>query len=535
MTEPIPGPLRSLTCPPPLPPRNSKPPMVIGRVPPPLPPRRQTSIAAPVQTRVSSNNSLPVLGAPALLRRSVSIPVHIAPTDDAKAESSPNNSEVTPSAPVVVTASVTTTQTTSPQNGPTLPSVLLSLVLKEPVERSHGRISTITAVQSLFASTVPAPPPFDYSTLVDHALLASQIALHDPQSRQQKRLPLVLSLSIGAFLVAATGIIPRYLGWAMLAGATWFGPGRYFMKELWYVSAASVVLSMLVDIFPMLTLGTLLWVGVIAASRVMEVDNKPVMGKQNTVQLVHSTATALQSGKDFVQNVSEWWAFRQSEPQKQRRAEKKIAKKEAKLEKLQTLETQKESKQAEMGHQEAEKLRQIEEQKELKRKQLELKEAEKARKKEIERAEAERLNVEKQRILDEEARLKKAKSEEKQRLRQRENELKQLKAEEKVTKKRKELEEKETREREKLESKKQAKKPDKGTEQSLPISSETLTLIKVEPEEPIPLVVASAIDLPVTPSTSVEGGSCGNSPDSLSEVNIPVSLEVTTSAGGDLQ
>ena len=314
------------------------------------------------------------------------------------------------------------------------------------------------------------------------------------------------------------------------------------MKELWYVSAASVVLSILVDIFPMLTLGTLLWVGVIAASRVMEVGNKPVMGKQNTVQLVHSTATALQSGKDLkpvaldiVQNVSEWWAFRQSEPQKQRRAEKKIAKKEAKLEKLQTLETQKESKQVEMGHQEAEKLRQIEEQKELKRKQLELKEAEKARKKEIERAEAERLNVEKQRILDEEARLKKAKSEEKQRLRQRENEIKQLKAEEKVTKKRKELEEKETREREKLESKKQAKKTDKRTEPSLPISSDTLILTKVDPEEPIPLVVASAIDLPVTPSTSVEGDSCVNSPGSLSEVNTPVSLEATTSAGGDLQ
>jgi hypothetical protein len=154
------------------------------------------------------------------------------------------------------------------------------------------------------------------------------------------------------------------------------------MKELWYASVGSVVLALLVDIFPMLTLGTLLWVGVIATSRVMEGGGKPVMGKQNTIQLVHSTATALQSGKDlkpvaldFVQNVTEWWAFRQSEPQKQRRAEKKMAKEESKIQKLQRMESEKETKKAEMGHQEAENLRKAEEQKE----------AENARKRDIER------------------------------------------------------------------------------------------------------------------------------------------------------
>jgi hypothetical protein len=514
--------------------------MVIGRVPPPLPPRRQNTVAGPVQPRVSSKNVLPVGPKPAIAQRSVSSPVTIAATNGIGPETRPNKCEPTISTPVAVTTSTSATKTTSPQNGPTLPSVLLSLVLKEPVERSHGRIATVTAVQSLFASTVPAPPPFDYSTLVDHALLASQIALHDPQSRQQKRLPLVLSLSIGAFLVAATGIIPRYLGWMMLAGATWFGPGRCFMKELWYVSVGSVVLALLVDIFPMLTLGTLLWVGVIATSRVMEGGGKPVMGKQNTIQLVHSTATALQSGKDFkpvaldiVQNVTEWWAFRQSEPQKQRRAEKKMAKEESKIQKLQRMESEKEMKKAEMGHQEAEKLRQLEEQKELKRKQLEQKEAEKARKKEIERIETERLKAEKHRILDEEARLKKAKSEEKHRLRQRENELKQLKAEEKVTKKRKELEEKEIRERQ-LELNKQAKKPENATEQSPSASSEIPTLIDVEPEEQVPQVVASGIDPPVIPSSTVDSLSSSSLPSSVLEGKISVSVEVTTLAHGDL-
>lgn len=515
--------------------------MVIGRVPPPLPPRRTATIATSVQTIPSSVDRLSSGAIPTIARRSVSTPVITAPTDAAQKDPGPNKSEVIVPIPVVETTATKAAPNTSPQNGPSLPSVLLSLVLKEPVERSHGRISTITAVQSLFTSTVPAPPPFDYSTLVDHALLASQIALHDPQTRQQKRLPLVLTLSIGAFLVAATGIIPRYIGWMMLAGATWFGPGRLLMKELWYVSAGSVVLALLVDIFPMLTLGTLSWVGVIAASRVMEGDKKSVMGKQNTVQLVHSTATALQSGKDLkpvaldiLQNVSEWWAFRQSEPEKQRRAEKKIAKEEAKIQKLQKAESQKEMKKAETSHQEAEKLRRAEEQKALKRRQLEEKEAEKARKKEIERVETERLKAEKQRRLEEEARLKRSKSEENHRLRQRENELKQLKAEEKVTKKRKELEEKENRERERLELKKQSKKPENEVDQIPSAPSKIPIVNDPELDEPIPQVVTSAIEVHITPSTNEEIDAPGTVTSSISEGETAVSVEITTVAGGDL-
>ena len=556
--------------------------MVIGRVPPPLPPRRQTTIPASLQTTVSSSDRFTVVANPIISRRCVSSSLNIGQTDSARADPLPNKTGTDAPTPVLFTASATSAQTTVPQDGPVLPSLLLSLVLKEPIERSHGRISTITAVQSLFASNVPAPPPFDYSTLIDHALLAGQIALHDPQTRLQKRLPLVLTLSIGAFLVAATGIIPRYFGWMMLAGATWFGPGRFLMKELWYISAVSLALALLVDIFPMLTLGTLLWVGVIAASRVMEGGNKPVMGKQNTVQLAHSTAAAFQSGKDIkpvaldiVQNVTEWWAFRQSEPEKQRRLEKKAAKEEAKILKLREVQAQKDMKKAELarqeaeklrkieeekelkrtqqekaandesevhklqnaesekelklpllGHQEAERLRRAEEQKELKRKQLEEKEAEKERKKEFERVETERLKAEKQRQLEEETRLKEAKSEEKYRLRQRENELKRLKAEEKVTKKRRELEEKERRKREKLEEGKQSKKPVHEFKPELPGSSGMADKVTVDFDESTLQPIAVNVD---NLGTAIGDSTLALPSPPISEGEMPHRLEVIDS------
>jgi hypothetical protein len=358
-----------------------------------------------------------------------------------------NNGSSTAKSIVSSTVSQLTTPSTS-QNGPTVPSLLLSLVLKEPVERSHGRISLITSIQSFFQSTVPAPPPFDYSTLVDHALLASQIALHDPHTRQQKRLPIVVSLSIGAFLVAATGIIPRYFGWAMLAGATWFGPGRFLMKDMWYVSVAFLALAMLIDVFPMLSLCTLFWTGFIAVSRIMDERGKKggVVGReQNAIQLMHNTAQVLQSGGamkpvalDIVQNVTEWWAFRQSETEKQKRKDEKAAKEERKIEKLRRVETEKEMKKTRLEEKEAERLRKIEEDMEVKRIKAEEKEAEKLRKKQKQ---------------EEELALKKVRSEEKETEKQRkkaeELEVKRLKLEEKETRKRKELEEKERQRREK--------------------------------------------------------------------------------------
>jgi hypothetical protein len=348
------------------------------------------------------------------------------------------------------TVSQQVTPSTS-ENGPTVPSLLLSLVLKEPLERSHGRISLITSIQSFFQSTVPAPPPFDYSTLVDHALLAGQIALHDPNTRQQKRLPIVVSLSIGAFLVAATGIIPRYFGWAMLAGATWFGPGRFLVKDMWYISVAFVAMALVIDVFPMLSLCTLAWTGFIAVSRIMDERGKKagVVGReQNAIQLMHNTAQVLQSGGamkpvalDIVQNVTEWWAFRQSEAEKQKRKEEKAAKEERRMEKLRRVETEKEMKKTRLEEKEAERLRKIEEEMELKRIKTEEKEAEKLRRKQ---KQEEELALKRVRSEEKEA--------EKQRKREQELEAKRLKLEEKESKKRKELEEKERQRREKSDS-----------------------------------------------------------------------------------
>lgn len=314
------------------------------------------------------------------------------------------------------------------QSGPKLASLILSFILWEPLERSHGRISTITAVQSFFQSNLPAPPPLEYSILVDHVLLASQIALHDPHTRQQKRLPLVLSLSIGAFPIAAAEIISRYFGWALLAVATWFAPARFVLKEMWYISVGLIALNFFVDIFPMLSLCTLLWIAVICLSRV--IDGSRNSHREPTVsQFMQNTAKTFQDGNDpkhialdMVQNITEWWTYRQSEPERLRRAEGKAAKKaleeEKKLNKLRRTETLKEQKQAEIDQKVAEKSRKLEEQKGLKQMKIE-KKVEKQRRKDEDitrkRLERERIEAEKQHEREGKLVLKRTNSEEKER------------------------------------------------------------------------------------------------------------------------
>jgi hypothetical protein len=60
-------------------------------------------------------------------------------------------------------------------------------------------------------------------------------------------------------------------------------------------------------------------------------------------------------------------------------------------------------------------------------------------------------------------------------------------------------------------------------------------LIDVEPEEQIPHVVASVIDVHVIPSSTVDSLSSGSLPPSVLEGKIPVSVEVTALAHGDLR
>jgi hypothetical protein len=234
----------------------------------------------------------------------------------------------------------------------------------------------------------------------------------------------------------------------MLAGATWFGPGRFLMKDMWYISVAFVALALLIDVFPMLSLCTLLWTGFIAVSRIMDERGKQggVVGReQNAIQLMHNTAQVLQSGGalkpvalDIVQNVTEWWAFRQSESEKLKREEEKAAKEERKIEKLRRVETEKEMKKTRLEEKEAERLRKVEEEMEVKRVKIEEKEAEKLQKKQ---KQEEELALKRVRSEEKEA--------EKQRKKEQELEAKRLKLEEKETRKRKELEEKERQRREK--------------------------------------------------------------------------------------
>ena len=422
MAEPL-QPLASGMRPPPLPPR-------VRTAPPALPPRPQSASSLQSKkvisyvemsvTSVNSSNSGSTGSEVCAIKKSSTFdtvsPLHRAATASAIL-------------PTVDTPAISPSGTQSSQGNPRLPSLILSFILREPLERSHGRLSTITAVQSFFQSNLPTPPPFEYSTLVDHALLASQIALHDPHMRQQKRLPLVLSLSIGAFLVAATGIVPRYFGWPILAAATWFGPARFLMKEMWYIAVGLIALAFVVDIFPILSFCTLFWVSVICVSRGVDAArNGGNRQEQNVPRLIHNTARTLQNGGDtkrvaldMVQNVTEWWRYRQSEPERIRRIGEKAAKKAQeegkKLEKLRRVETIKEKKRAEIDQKEAERLRKLEQEEALKQMKAERK-AEKQRIKEEEITrkciEKELIELEKQRKKEEEEALEKTKSAEKE-------------------------------------------------------------------------------------------------------------------------
>jgi hypothetical protein len=383
MAEPLTG-----TLPPPLPPRPSA-----------LPPRSQVTSAPQIRRTIASTSPIKASVISPITSKFESTTPETLSIQESQAITSNTPLKCTVSASGILsdiaTPSAHPSTEVSTQSSPKLLSLILSFILREPIERSHGRLSTIIAVQSFFQSNLPAPPPFEYSSLVDHVLFASQIALHDPQMRQQKRLPLVLSLSIGAFLIAATRIISRYFGWALLAAATWFGPARFIMKEMWYISVGLIVLNFFVDIFPMLSLYTLLSTGVICVSR--SLDNFRTSRRESTVpQFRQNTAKTFQAENDpkrialdMVQNVAEWWTYRQSEPERHRRAEEKAVKKaleeEKKLNKLRRAETLKEQKQTEIDQKAAKKLRKLEEEKCLKQMKQE-KKAEKQQKKDEELA-----------------------------------------------------------------------------------------------------------------------------------------------------
>jgi hypothetical protein len=430
MAEPLTG-----TLPPPLPPRNRTVPPALPPRPPALPPRPLVTDTLQSRPTIASDSSV-----------EAPVALHLHQNFDSTGPDTPSTQQLiainsntpvrrTASASVILSDNATPSASPSTegnaQSSPKLASLVLSYILWEPLERSYGHISTITVVQSFFQSNLPAPPPFEYSTLVDYALLASQIALHDPHMRQQKRLPLVLSLSIGAFLVAASGIISRYFGWTLLAAATWLGPARFVLKEMWYISVGLIILNFFVDIFPMLSLCTLLWIGVICVSRV--IDGSRNSQRERTVpQFMQNTAKTFQDGNspkhialEMVQNITAWWTYRQSEPERLRRVEEKAAKKaseeEKKLNKLRRAETLREQKQAEMDQKVAEKSRNLEEQKGLKQMKVE-KNAEKQRRKDEDirrkRLEREKFESEKQYEKEGSLALKRANSEAKERAKQ---------------------------------------------------------------------------------------------------------------------
>jgi hypothetical protein len=360
--------------------------------------------------------------------------------------------------------------------------------------------------------------------------------------RQQKRLPLVITLSIGAFLVAATGIIPRYFGWTMLALASWFGPGRFLMTELWYVSVGFAALALLVDIFPMLSLCTLLWTGVIAISKALE--SRGFGGNNNGkrgigMPLLQSTAGALQNGSDIkpvalgiVQNVTEWWTFRQSEPEQQRRTEAKTSKEEKKIEKLQRSKTEKEMKKARIQEKEAERLKQeeekeaerlrkeaermkkMEEELEMNRVRAQEKEAERLRKEDekltLKRTKTEQFEAEKQRKRDEEMALKRSTSEEKeaekQRKREQELEMKRIKIEEKEAKKRKEIEERERQKQEKLQLEHLRRIQEEETKREKLRLKEITKLKKAELAAQAQQLAAGSVDVSTTPDRQIDLG-----------------------------
>ena len=162
------------------------------------------------------------------------------------------------------------------------------------------------------------------------------------------------------------------------------------MREMWYVFVGLWILSFLVDFFPMLSLLTLLWNGAIIFNLVFNSrTSSGTTTRPKPIELVHRTAVAIQKKEDFkpvaldiVQGVSQWWAFRQSEPERLRRAESKAAKQlkdeQKKADKLLRAETKNAAKKAEdeakvnkQEEKEAKRIKREEERSEKERKKME--------------------------------------------------------------------------------------------------------------------------------------------------------------------
>jgi hypothetical protein len=138
MAEPLP--LLSETCPPPLPPR-------VGSAPPPLPSKPQSSsslqykraatILSDVEASLRSVNSSNSRSAsPEIHSIKESITFDTTPLHN-------NASSLSAILPASATFSNPPPTAQSTQNNPGLPSLILSFILREPLEWSNGRLSTI--------------------------------------------------------------------------------------------------------------------------------------------------------------------------------------------------------------------------------------------------------------------------------------------------------------------------------------------------------------------------------------------------------
>jgi hypothetical protein len=113
--------------------------------------------------------------------------------------------------------------------------------------------------------------------------------------------------------------------------------------------------------FPCLAFALFFWVAIICISRAVDnAQNGDVRQEKNATWMIHNTVRTLQNGGDdtkrialeILQNTTEWWKHRQSEPERLRQGEAKVAQKtqeeQKKLEKLRRSETIKQKKYAEL-------------------------------------------------------------------------------------------------------------------------------------------------------------------------------------------
>ena len=154
MAEPLTG-----IVPPPLPPRNRNVPPALLPKPAALRSRPQVGYALQSRRTIASSSSVEASVVSAITSKYDSV----AP----ERQSIQNPDAINFNTPLRRTASASailsnnTTPSTHPpteenaQNNPQLPSLILSFILREPLERSHGRLSTITAVKSFFQSNLP--------------------------------------------------------------------------------------------------------------------------------------------------------------------------------------------------------------------------------------------------------------------------------------------------------------------------------------------------------------------------------------------